>query len=116
MLMLGRRSRGPQLPPDGTRETSIMISSNMNRTLNSTVHRTCTGTMHITTHMTTKGTIFVIAPTPAKGKELRRKRGSPAREMCSSAGALLALLLLPAIAFAQRDAKIPDPDPEVERK
>src|SRR3954463_15303028 len=29
---------------------------------------------------------------------------------------LLALLLLPAAAVAQRDARVPDPDPEVERK
>jgi putative heme-binding domain-containing protein len=35
--------------------------------------------------------------------------------MRSSTAALL-LLLIPAIAFAQRDAKVPDPDPELERK
>src|SRR5438874_2549910 len=29
---------------------------------------------------------------------------------------VICLLLLPALAFAQRDAKIPDPDPEIERK
>src|SRR5437763_5842840 len=29
---------------------------------------------------------------------------------------VICLLLLPTLAFAQRDAKIPDPDPEIERK
>src|ERR1700750_1016709 len=34
----------------------------------------------------------------------------------SRTAALLALLLLPLSALAQRDAKVPDPDPELERK
>jgi glucose/arabinose dehydrogenase len=87
---------------------------------------TCTCTMHITTHMSThistKCTIRVKAPRAAdndnSSNNLRRNvgRASGDQKWRNVLIGLLAFVMLPAFAFGQRDAKIPDPDPELERK
>src|SRR5690349_18915962 len=96
--------------------------TNPTRTSTSTMQRTCTCTMHITTHKSTISTIFVRASRAAdKSCSLSNLRPNVAHKSGYEKWrnvliACLVILVLPPIAFGQRDAKIPDPDPEVERK
>jgi putative heme-binding domain-containing protein len=92
-----------------------------NSTMNSTLHRTCHTTTHRTTHVATFATTDLRASRAVRKNtsavNLRQTGVSKCGNRVWQKGwAIVVVLLFATPVFAQREAKIPDPDPEIERK